>query len=136
MTFTKLILLYLATALVFFTLDLTWLGLVAKDFYRAQAGQVLRTDVNWGAALLFYTIFIAGILIFVVIPSIEKNSLVHALLFGAAFGFVTYATFDLTALALIRDFPAKLVPIDLMWGVVLTASVSAASHKVAQWLIP
>lgn len=126
--------LYVATAAVFFALDLTWLGLVAKDFYRAQAGHVLRSDVNWGAALLFYAVFIAGILLFVVMPSIEKNSLTHAVLYGAAFGLVTYATFDLTALALIRDFPAKLVPVDLVWGIVLTAAVSATSFKVGQWL--
>jgi uncharacterized membrane protein len=126
--------LYGLTAVVFFALDLVWLGLVARDFYRAQLGALLRPDVLWPAALAFYAVYIAGILVFAVLPALEAESVALALALGAFFGFVAYATFDLTALALLRDFPARLVLVDLVWGAVLTAAVSAAGYALGAWL--
>ena len=116
--------LYLIVLPVFFALDMLWLGLLAKDFYDAQIGALLKADVNWTAAVVFYLVFIAGIVHFVLMPAVDKNSLKQAALNGAAFGFVTYATFDLTSLALIRDWPLAITLLDLAWGTVLTASVS------------
>ena len=132
MSFLKL---YLATIPVFFAIDMVWLGLVAKDFYRQQLGQLLRQDVRWGAAVLFYLIFIAGLLVFVVLPAVERDSLGRAVLLGGFFGLVTYATFDLVSLALLKDFPLTVVVVDMIWGVVLSAAVSAAAFKLAGWLL-
>jgi uncharacterized membrane protein len=126
--------LYALTALAFFLIDLVWLGVVARDFYRAQLGPLLRSDVLWQAALAFYAVYIAGILVFAVLPALQAESVVRALTLGAFFGFVAYATFDLTALALLRDFPVRLVLVDLVWGAVLTAAVSAAGYALGGWL--
>jgi uncharacterized membrane protein len=89
----------------------------------------------WLAALIFYLIFIAGLLIFGVLPAIEKGSLTHALIYGGLFGFFCYATFDLTSYALIRDFPLKVVIVDLLWGTALSATVAAASFFIGQKFI-
>jgi uncharacterized membrane protein len=122
--------LYLIVLPVFFAIDLVWLGLLAKDFYDAQIGTLLKADVNWTAAIAFYLVFIAGIVHFVLMPAVEKNSLKRAALNGAAFGFVTYATFDLTSLALIRDWPLLITVVDLAWGTVLTTSVSSIAFAL------
>lgn len=122
--------LYLIVLPVFFAIDLVWLGLVARDLYDAQIGTLLKPDVNWAAAIAFYLVFIAGIVHFVLMPAVEKHSLKQAALNGAAFGFVTYATFDLTSLALIRDWPLLITVVDLAWGTVLTASVSSIAFAL------
>jgi uncharacterized membrane protein len=90
--------------------------------------------VLWGAALLFYLLYIAGLLVFAVLPGLQAASLVRTMAMGAFFGLVAYATFDLTCLALLRDFPVVVVVVDLIWGMVLTASVSAAGFGVGRWL--
>ncbi len=122
--------LYLIVLPAFFAIDLVWLGLLAKDLYDAQIGALLKADVNWTAAIAFYLVFIAGIVHFVLMPAVEKKSLKQAALNGAAFGFVTYATFDLTSLALIRDWPLLITVVDLAWGTVLTCSVSSIAFAV------
>ena len=126
--------LYGLTALVFFAIDLVWLGVVASGFYQRHLGHLLRPDVLWGAALLFYLLYIAGLLVFAVLPGLQAASLVRTMAMGAFFGLVAYATFDLTCLALLRDFPVVVVVVDLIWGMVLTASVSAAGFGVGRWL--
>jgi uncharacterized membrane protein len=130
----KMLGLYGVTALVFFALDLIWLGAVARDFYRAQLGHMLRPDVLWPAALAFYAVYIAGILVFAVLPALEADSMIRAFALGAFFGFVAYATFDLTALALLRDFPGVVVVVDLAWGTLLTSAVAASAYALGRWL--
>ena len=124
--------LYLLTIPVFFALDILWLGLVAKDFYRRELGYLLRAETKWAAAIVFYLIFIAGLLMFAVLPAVEKGSLQRAFFLGAAFGFFCYATFDLTSYALIKDFPLKIVIVDLIWGTLLSGTVSSASFLLAK----
>lgn len=116
---------------VFFAIDMVWLGLVAKGFYRAQIGTLMKSDVNWTAAIIFYLIFIAGLVVFVISPAVEKGSWTHALLFGALFGFVCYATYDLTNLAVAKDWPLLVTIVDLAWGAVLAASVSTVTYFIA-----
>ncbi|MSU54795.1 MAG: DUF2177 family protein [Candidatus Staskawiczbacteria bacterium] len=116
---------------VFFAIDMVWLGLVAKDFYRAQIGTLMKSDVNWTAAIIFYLIFITGLVVFVISPAVEKGSWAHALLFGALFGFVCYATYDLTNLAVAKDWPLLVTIVDLAWGAVLAASVSTITYFIA-----
>jgi uncharacterized membrane protein len=86
--------------------------------------------VNWAAALVFYVLFIIGLMIFVLLPALDKQSLSHALIYGALFGFFTYATYDLTNLATIRDWPITITIIDLIWGTTLSASVSSISYLI------
>lgn len=126
--------LYAACTAVFFALDITWLGFVAKGFYQRQMGHLLADQTKWGAAVAFYLIYVAAIVVLCVIPAVEKQSVTRALALGAVFGLAAYAAFDLTSLALLKGFPGGVVPIDLAWGVVLTASVSAAGYYAAGWL--
>jgi uncharacterized membrane protein len=123
--------LYAIALPIFFTIDMFWLGIVSKNLYREQIGHILKSDVNWIAAIIFYLIFIAGLIIFVIEPAIEKNLWTHALLFGAFFGLVTYATYDLTNLAVAKDWPLLITIVDVTWGSVLAASVSTLTYLVA-----
>lgn len=125
---------YAIAAVAFCLLDLAWLGLVAKDLYRKILGGLLAEKANAKAAVLFYAIFIGGLVYFVIGPAIENGSWTNAVIGGAVYGFVTYATWDLTNLAVIEGFPASIVPIDLAWGTVLSASVSTAAYAICQAL--
>jgi uncharacterized membrane protein len=127
--------LYALTVPVFFIIDLAWLGVVAKGFYQKNLKYILSPNVNWTAAIVFYLMYIAGILIFAVLPGIAKDSVRHAALWGALFGFFTYATYDLTNLALLKDWPLNIVVVDILWGVVLCTLVATLSFYIAKWLI-
>lgn len=124
--------LYAIALSVFLALDMVWLGVVAKQFYRNQIGFLMKSDVNWGAALLFYCLFIAGLVVLVIVPALQKGSWTHALLLGALFGLVSYATYDLTNLATLKGWPVLVTVVDLMWGAVITATVSVATYVIAQ----
>lgn len=123
--------LYAIALPVFFIIDMVWLGLVAKNFYSKQIGFLTKTDINWFAAILFYLLFIVGIVVFVVTPALEKKSWINALIFGALFGLITYSTYDLTNLATIKNWPLIVTVVDLIWGTVLAGSVSVISFFVA-----
>ncbi|MDZ4675485.1 MAG: DUF2177 family protein [Gemmatimonadota bacterium] len=114
--------------LVLLVLDLIWLGVVAKGFYQEQLGHLMRPDVRWLPAVLFYLIYVAVVVAIVVVPAVEQQSLGRAVLFGALFGLAAYSAYDLTSLALIRDFPIKVAVVDLAWGTFLTATVSGAAY--------
>lgn len=129
----RYILLYLLTVPVFFIIDMLWLGVIAKGFYRTQLADLLG-PVQWGPAILFYLLFIAGIIVFAVLPAVTAGSLWRAVLLGAFFGFVAYATYDLTNLATLREWPIKVVIVDMIWGAVLSSSVAAASYGIARYL--
>ena len=127
--------LYLFTVPVFFVIDLLWLGVVAKNFYRKNLGYILSPNVNWTAAIIFYLIYIVGILIFAVLPGIAKDSLRHAALWGALFGFFTYTTYELTNLALLKDWPMNIVFVDILLGIILCSLVATASFCIGKWLL-
>jgi uncharacterized membrane protein len=110
---------------VCFGLDLVWLGLGAKGFYRRQIGHLMRADVQWVPALLFYLLYVAALVVFVAAPAAEKRSVFRAAASGAFFGLAAYAAFDLTGLALLRDFPVAAALVDLAWGAFLSAAVCA-----------
>jgi len=126
--------LYFTTLIAFFAIDMVWLGLVARTFYRKQLGYLLTPNTNWAAALIFYFLFIAGILVFVVLPGLEDNSLKSTLLHAALFGLVTYATYDLTNLATVKDWPLAVTIVDLIWGMVLSTAVSWVGILAGKWL--
>jgi uncharacterized membrane protein len=130
---TRLVLSYFLTAVVFFAVDLVWLGVVARGLYQRFLGDLLG-DVNWTAAILFYLLFIVGIFIFAIMPAVERESATRAVVLGALFGFFTYATYDLTNLATLRGWPLGIVFIDIPWGMVLTATTSTAGYYIVRWL--
>ncbi len=130
---TRLVLGYLLTAVVFFAIDLLWLGVVARGLYQRFLGHLLG-DVNWAAAFIFYLLFIVGIFIFAIMPALDRGAAGHAALMGALFGFFTYATYELTNLATLDGWPMGIVFIDIAWGVVLTASVAFAGYHIMAWL--
>lgn len=123
--------LYAIALPVFFAIDMIWLGVIAKNFYRTHIGTLLKPDVNWVAAIVFYLLFTAGLVVFVVAPAIEMGSWVHVLLYGALFGLICYATYDLTNLAVAKDWPLLVTVVDLVWGMVLAASVSGITYFLA-----
>ena len=125
---------YLLTTIVFFVIDLLWLGLIAKDLYDRILGNLLAEQVNWVAAIIFYLIFIIGIFVLAILPAVEKQSWQQALILGALFGFFTYATYDLTNLAVLKGWPIQIVFIDVAWGVVLTSLVSVSGYYICNWI--
>lgn len=126
---------YLLTVPVFFAIDLLWLGVVGKGIYDKYLGEFLADSPNWAAAGVFYLFYIFGIIYFAVLPAVETGNIWDAVLKGALFGGLAYATYELTNLAVVKGWPVGIVPIDIVWGVVLTASVAAASFKIAQFFV-
>jgi uncharacterized membrane protein len=131
MTLSRAIIIYLITVPIFFAIDLVWLGLVAKDFYQKHLGTLLSPQVNWTAAILFYLLFIAGIVFFAVKPALEEQSALRALLNGALFGLMAYATYDLTNQATVKDWPVIVTIVDLVWGTLLCGTVAWASYNLS-----
>lgn len=127
---------YLVAVAVFFVIDMIWLGLVAKNFYSKQIGFLMKSDINWVAAIIFYFLFVFGLVVFVVNPALDKHSLSTAILLGALFGLITYATYDLTNLATIKDWPLLVTIVDLIWGTALASSVSGITYLIVNkiWL--
>lgn len=134
MSVTRLAIGYLGTAAVFLLVDLLWLGVVARGLYRRHLGHLLAEEVNWGAAIVFYLLFVVGILVFAVLPAVERGSAVRAALMGGLFGFFAYATYELTNLATLEGWPPGIVIVDIAWGTVLTAVVALAGYHVFGWL--
>jgi uncharacterized membrane protein len=119
------------TFVVFMGIDLIWLGFIAKNIYAKYLGYLMAPKVNWLAALVFYVIFIIGVLYFVIAPSLVDRDMVQLVIRAMLFGFITYATYDLTNLATVRDWPITITIIDLIWGTTLSTSVSVISY----WII-
>ncbi len=126
--------LYLLTIPIFFAIDLLWLGVIARDLYQKNLAHLLSPNVNWPAAMVFYLMYIAGILLFAVKPALVAQSPLKAAVWGALFGFFTYATYDLTNLATLRDWPIKIVVIDILWGTLLCTLVASGSYLAGRWL--
>jgi len=124
---------YLAMLVSFFAIDIIWLGFVARGFYKKQLGFLLSPSPNWPVAIAFYLIFIAGMLVFVVSPSLHAGSWKKSVLLGAFFGFVTYATYDLTNHATVKGWPWIVSVVDLCWGAVLSASVCTIGYFAGKW---
>ncbi|MDD3828100.1 MAG: DUF2177 family protein [Anaerolineae bacterium] len=126
--------LYLATLVAFLIIDMAWLGLVARTFYSKHLGFLMAPSPNWLAAGVFYLLFIVGILVFAVLPGLQAGSLVTTLWRAALFGLIAYATYDLTNLATIRDWPLLVTVVDMIWGTVLSVVVSLAGYMAGRWL--
>lgn len=131
----KYLKLYLISLAAFFAIDMVWLGLVASPFYRQQIGFLMAPSFNWLAAILFYLLFVAGILVFVVLPGLKANSLKTTLLRATLYGLITYATYDLTNLATLNNWPVLLSIVDMLWGTVLSLLVSWISFLAGRRLV-
>ena len=115
-------------------LDFIWLRFIAKKLYYDEMGSILLEKPNMPAALLFYVIYVVGVVVFVISPALEKGSWQHALGYGALFGLVAYATYDLTNLATLKGFSPKIVVIDMVWGMALTAVVAVGAYATVKSL--
>ncbi len=135
MTFKQMILLYIITLVIFFVIDMIWLGVVSKGFYRRHLGAFMIPKVNWTAAMLFYLLFIVGLLVFVVRPALAAAAPLNALFYGALLGLISYATYDLTNLATLKDWPLVVTVVDLIWGTVLGGVVSYISALLGRALL-
>lgn len=131
MSISTFITLYLLSIPFFMVLDFLWLGFIAKDFYSARLGHLMG-EVNWAAAVIFYLVFLLGLTFFAIYPAATKGTLATALVLGALFGFFTYATYDLTNLATLKDWSKSLVVVDILWGTFLGAFVSVAVVFIKQ----
>ena len=123
---------YLIAGALFAVIDGIWLSFVANKLYRSQLGSLLLDKPHLPAAIVFYLVFLVGLVVFVINPAMQSNDWKVALGLGALFGFVTYATYDLTNLATLKGYPLTITIVDLIWGTVLTASVSVAAFYILQ----
>jgi uncharacterized membrane protein len=125
---------YLIALTIFFVIDMVWLGLIAKNFYQKHIGFLMTTNVNWLAAIIFYLLFIAGLVVFVISPALKESSWIKAIELGILFGIITYATYDLTNLATLKNWPLIVTIVDLIWGMTISTIVSVISFFIAKKL--
>jgi uncharacterized membrane protein len=124
---------YAGTAIVMVTLDMLWLGVIAKPLYQQGIGHLMAERPNVGVAVVFYLVYALGVLIFAVSPQHNGSSWTTTLAMGALFGFFAYATYDLTNLATLRDWPLGLSLIDIGWGTVVSAASAAGGKAALGW---
>jgi uncharacterized membrane protein len=130
MPMSRIFLTYIVSVPVFFIVDMIWLGVIAKGFYRKALEPLIAPDINWIAAIIFYLLFLVGVLIFALLPGIERRSFGYTIAMAALFGFIAYATYDLTNLAILRDWPLMLSIVDMVWGSFLSASTAAITYLI------
>ena len=117
-------------------IDATWLGLIAPKFYKKHIGFIMSDKPKWVSAAAFYLIFILGMTIFVVYPGWKNvDGLTHVGLLGGVFGLVTYATYDLTNQATLKNWPKIVTIVDLLWGTTLAAGVSVVAVLFLKTLV-
>ena len=133
---TRLLVAYVATLAAFCVLDFIWIGFIARGFYQAQVGVLLLAPPRWGVAAMFYALYVAGVVVFAVMPALEAASWLRALVLGGLFGFFCYATYDLTNLATLKGWTWPMTAVDVLWGVVITASCATAGYLAARAVGP
>lgn len=124
--------LYAISVPIFFLIDMLWLGVIASSFYRERIGHLM--EISWVPAVIFYFVFLIGLTLFAMYPAIGNGGWKCALIYGALFGFFTYATYDMTNLATLKDWPLSIVIVDIIWGTVLGASVAALTVLIYSYL--
>jgi len=111
-------------------IDMVWLMWLGRGFYVEEIGSLLLEQPNLIAAFAFYALYIAGLVYLVIAPAAEADSVMKAVISGAVFGLVAYATYDLTNLAVMKGFTLKIALIDMVWGMALSAAVSGLTVKI------
>lgn len=122
--------LYLIALVVFLIVDAIWLSTIANKFYSQHLGYIMKAKPNYIAAAIFYLLFIVGLVYFVILPGVNDGNIWKVILSGFLFGFMTYATYDLTNLATIKDWPLIVTIVDLIWGSSLAIVVSVATYYI------
>lgn len=122
---------YVAAAIVFAGLDALWLGVVARTLYQREFGSMLLEKPNMVAAVIFYALYLVGVVVFAVKPGLDSGSWTKVVVYGALFGLIAYATYDLTNLATLKGFPFKVVIPDLLWGMAVTTAAGLAGYFTA-----
>lgn len=130
MHLTKYLLIYITTLISFLILDGIWLGIIAKNVYFQKIGHLISNKPNILPAVLFYLLFVSVLTYMVLIPAINEGSLSKVLINGALFGFITYATYDLTNQATLKDWPVFVTIIDILWGTFVTTTVSIIVYQI------
>ena len=113
----------------FLIIDLLWLGVVARRFYAAQLGPLMRTPINWAAAGGFYLAYVAGVVFFAVAPALAASSWTTAAINGALLGLLAYGTYDMTNLATLKGWPLPMSLVDMVWGAVLTSACATIGYS-------
>ena len=131
----KFLMTYAVTFVVFFLVDIVWLGFISKPFYAKYLGDLRSEKVNWVAALIFYFLFIGGLVFFVINPSILKESVTYAFLIGGFFGLIAYSTYDLTNLATLKDWPVIVTVVDIIWGTILNSATAGITYLIVVKLL-
>lgn len=126
---------YFVIAFVLFgMIDLVWLGTVARKFYQSQVGKLLKPKPSLPAAIVFYVLYIIGLLIFAIMPAVHRDSIGYAAGASALYGLFTYATYDLTNLATLKDWPVLLTVVDVSWGIILSTLVATGTVLIGRHL--
>lgn len=116
---------------IIIALDASWIGVIASSYYRSNLGALLAPVPNYGAAILFYVLYVIGVIYFAIAPALTERSLTKAVLNGAMLGFTAYMLYDLTNLAVIVNWPVMLSFVDIAWGVILTSSTAGLTYLAA-----
>ncbi len=121
---------YLVALIIFLGIDGVWLAIIAKNFYQDKLGFIMTDHPNWLAAIILYVFMVVGLVFFVINPALAQNSLKYAILAGVLFGAVGYATYDLTNLATLKNWPLIVSVIDIVWGGILNGLVAGLTFLI------
>ena len=130
MSFGELVSLYLIAFTVFLVIDMLWLGVIAKERYRKALKKFMVKEFNITRVLVFYSVYIVGLLMMVLVPAVNEESLGIAMFRGATFGFFTYATYGLTNWSVVEKWPTRITFEDIAWGTFLGFAVSTLSYNL------
>jgi len=123
---------YVTTLLVFAGMDFGWLSIMTPRLYQPDIGPLMASQPNLIAAILFYALFMIGLVVFAILPALERGGWRRAASLAALFGFLAYATYDLTNLATLRGFTVRLTVADMIWGAVVSAVAASVGYVAAE----
>ena len=130
---TKHLVAWAATFIVLLVIDMLWLGVVAKNMYQEAMGDLMSPQPRLAFAAVFYLLYPIGLVIFAILPGIDAQSVTRAAVLGALFGLFCYSTYDLTNLAVVRNWPLALSFIDIAWGTLVSGVAAAAGSLALRW---
>lgn len=121
---------YFIALAIFLGIDAIWLSFIAKEFYQKQIGILMKSNINWISAFLVYALFIFGLVILVIMPGIEKKSLINIVISGTLLGLVSYGVYDLTNLATLKNWTLIMTVVDMVWGALVGGLVSLFTYLI------
>ena len=130
----KSIIAYVSTGIIFLAIDFIWLGVMTPRLYKPQLAAYMTDKFNLLPAILFYVLFTVGLMVLVVFPAVERGSIMRATLMGGLLGLVAYATYDLTNLSSIKNWPLVISVIDITWGTILSAITATLGYLITRAL--